>query len=395
MFTYNEFLEYSCKTFPYWKEVFIKEPPAPFLFANNIVELNNSDFIKINNFIKYVYKLRNHPKYINDIIGDVPLLPQKSILMSFDFHITNSGPKLIEINTNASHFLTSFAYTNYVSSKLQKPSLFPNALEELTKSFLNEMSLFDKNRPLKNILIVDDNPVKQKAYTEFLMYKSLFESQDISCSISDVALVTLNAEKNAIIDSSNKVVDFIYNRHTDFYFETDNLKIIEQAYSKQLACVSPNPHEYQLLADKKRLLDFSTDDFLNKYLEPNEAYCISECLLKTFYTRDFSKQELWDNRKKFFFKPSTSFGSKGVYEGAKITKKVFETILNSENYLAQEIAVPQKIEIQVDGKTQNAKYDLRFFVYNGEIQHVAARSYIGQTTNFQTLGGGFSPVFLK
>ena len=30
----------------------------------------------------------------------------------------------------------------------------------------------------------------------------------------------------------------------------------------------------------------------------------------------------------------------------------------------------------------------------GELQFVAARLYMGQTTNFRTPGGGFAPVFL-
>jgi hypothetical protein len=37
--------------------------------------------------------------------------------------------------------------------------------------------------------------------------------------------------------------------------------------------------------------------------------------------------------------------------------------------------------------------DLRNYVYDGEVQLVAARLYQGQTTNFRTPGGGFAPVF--
>jgi hypothetical protein len=38
--------------------------------------------------------------------------------------------------------------------------------------------------------------------------------------------------------------------------------------------------------------------------------------------------------------------------------------------------------------------DIRAYVYNGEIQLLAARLYQGQTTNFRTQGGGFAPVFV-
>lgn len=40
------------------------------------------------------------------------------------------------------------------------------------------------------------------------------------------------------------------------------------------------------------------------------------------------------------------------------------------------------------------KADIRCYVYNGQIQLVAARLYQGQTTNFRTPGGGFAPVFV-
>jgi hypothetical protein len=38
------------------------------------------------------------------------------------------------------------------------------------------------------------------------------------------------------------------------------------------------------------------------------------------------------------------------------------------------------------------KYDVRCYVYDGQVQLVAARLYQGQTTNFRTPGGGFALV---
>jgi hypothetical protein len=47
-----------------------------------------------------------------------------------------------------------------------------------------------------------------------------------------------------------------------------------------------------------------------------------------------------------------------------------------------------------DGDTpQTLKFDLRNYVYHGEVQWVAARLYQGQTTNFSTPGGCFAPVY--
>jgi hypothetical protein len=49
--------------------------------------------------------------------------------------------------------------------------------------------------------------------------------------------------------------------------------------------------------------------------------------------------------------------------------------------------------VRLDGQPTPLKFDIRCFVYDGEVQLIAARLYQGQTTNFRTRGGGFAPVF--
>jgi len=62
-------------------------------------------------------------------------------------------------------------------------------------------------------------------------------------------------------------------------------------------------------------------------------------------------------------------------------------------YVAQALVPPSKRNIKIDGALETLKTDLRNYVYAGNVQLVSARLYQGQTTNFRTLGGGFSPVF--
>lgn len=50
--------------------------------------------------------------------------------------------------------------------------------------------------------------------------------------------------------------------------------------------------------------------------------------------------------------------------------------------------------VRVADTGNDLKLDIRAYAYAGEIQLVAARLYMGQTTNFRTPGGGFAPVFL-
>jgi hypothetical protein len=96
-------------------------------------------------------------------------------------------------------------------------------------------------------------------------------------------------------------------------------------------------------------------------------------------------------RNKLFFKPAGGFGGRAAYRGDKITRRVWQTILESD-YVAQDLVAPSGRTVVVDGRREVMKLDIRNYTYDGKVQLVAARLYQGQTTNFRTAGGGFAPV---
>jgi hypothetical protein len=101
---------------------------------------------------------------------------------------------------------------------------------------------------------------------------------------------------------------------------------------------------------------------------------------------------LWARRRKLFFKPAAGYGGKATYRGDKLTRRVWEEIVSSR-YVAQEQIVPSQRRLRQNGTETALKLDIRNYVYDGEVQLLAARLYQGQTTNFRTPGGGFAPVF--
>ena len=103
-------------------------------------------------------------------------------------------------------------------------------------------------------------------------------------------------------------------------------------------------------------------------------------------------KSFWTNRKKWFFKPTSGYGSKAAYRGEKLTRRVFNEISHG-GYVAQALVSPSERRLLVDGVEQDLKLDLRNYVYCGRVQLVSARLYQGQTTNFRTPGGGFAPVY--
>lgn len=95
--------------------------------------------------------------------------------------------------------------------------------------------------------------------------------------------------------------------------------------------------------------------------------------------------QLWAERKAMFFKPMRGYGSKAVYRGDKISRGVFEEIVNGE-YVAQAFAPPSERMMRVEGKSASRKVDVRIYAYSGRALLAAVRLHQGQITNFRTPG---------
>ena len=96
----------------------------------------------------------------------------------------------------------------------------------------------------------------------------------------------------------------------------------------------------------------------------------------------------------YFFKPVDGYGGKAAYRGDKLTRSVLQQHPRPPLRGAASRAA-ERAHHPVDGREVPLKLDLRNYVYDGEVQLVAARLYQGQTTNFRTAGGGFAPVFTE
>ena len=291
--------------------------------------------------------------------------------MCFDFHLSDENPKLIEINTNASSSITSWllgeAEGKFVNSKPYL-ELLECAIKEETNSKCN-----------MNIAIIDDDFKNQASYFEFIYYKKLFENMGHRVFICDPKDLVWKNERLLFKDIN---LDFVYNRCCDFLFEK-NLQL-KEAFLCSKVCFSPNPHEYNLLANKQRMIELTREEFLNKLgLSEKTKKLIQSTVPQTFEVMDFSFSELKKIKHKFVFKPKTLFGSKLVYVGKSISNIKLSKIYNS-NFLAQTYIRPPTWE--------EFKYDLRIYTYKSDIHLVSARLYKGQVTNARTKGGGFSSV---
>ncbi len=341
-------------------------------------------------FVKSAFKLRTqteYKKHLASVANETQRFEPAnfSVLMGYDFHLVGENDlKLIEVNTNASSSLLAEA----LYRKSGNTKIADQFVTSLRQSFENEIKYFDKT--VKNIAIIDENPLQQNAYVEFLLFQIKFREWGYEAIIGDPSEFTL---KDGKLFHGDKRIHFVYNRLTDFYFEMPNNSHLHQAYLENSCAFSPTPYEYFALADKQRLVDWTNFDLRKFGLNAEEALAIQNTLPKTIPFTSFPDlATLWSERKKYFFKPRNSYAGKGAFRGDNISRKLFGE-LTPEKFLAQEYIAPPTIEaFDENGKSAPLKWDLRFYVYRDEIQGAVARVYRGQATNFQNEGSGLAIV---
>jgi hypothetical protein len=374
---------------------------------------------------------RSHLKEIEKLIQDIEALVAKTeksksfkhginteikptnpgFLLAYDFHITEDQPYLIEINSNPGGFILSTISSHhhavccsnlYNGNLVELPIYTKDIRDTVCKIILNEWVTsrpngLDSNLP-RGIAIVDSNPELQFLYPEFLMYQNIFQSLKIPTYILDPKDLT---EIDGNLFYKENPIDLVYNRHTDFYFNSDDshLKSIETAYRKGNICLTPHPYIYENFSDKENLIHWSDEMYLRKITGIGETIDsglgeerisrIKKMIPVTRPISELNEEDLWKNRKKYFFKPINGYGSKAVYRGDKLTRKVFDSILEEDTIVQENIAPALRM---VDDSL--LKSDVRVFSYRGEILGLTSRLYQGQVTNFRTPGGGFAPVMI-
>ena len=322
---------------------------------------------------------------------EIARLPVKSrgVFMGYDFHLTETGPKLIEINTNAGGGLLN-AYLLASRGKVEEAA---RIRDEYVAMFREEWRLERGDAPLRRIAIVDENPAEQFLAPEFALFKELFEQHGIAAVVADPGEFESDGKQ---LLHAGQPIDLIYNRLTDFALDATVNRKIRSIFESGGVVITPHPRAHALYADKRNLMlgGLLGAALLTLGVDESTRQTLLVGIPKTVAVIPEQGEQFWAERKRWFFKPPAGFGSRAAYRGDKLTKRVFEEILHG-GYIAQEVAVPSEHLVPVDGGETTMKADIRCYVYAGRIQLVAARLYQGQTTNFRTPGGGFAPVFVE
>lgn len=312
------------------------------------------------------------------------------VFFGYDFHLNAEGAHLIEINTNAGGaFLGALFEQSQRNEALGGRSLAMGNLEqEFVEMFRHEWQLQRGMIPLRTVAIVDEMPQSQYFYPEFILARQMFERAGIKAFIADPA--EFKAAEDGLFIGDTKI-DLIYNRLTDFSLQ--HFPALLHAYRQNQLVLTPHPHAYTLYADKRNLAVLTDSVRLRSLGVDESAIATLEAGIPlTRLVEERDTEQWWKERKDWFFKPATGYGGKGSYRGDKLTQRVFGEIVQG-GYVAQRKAMPGEVMVRVAGAVATAfKYDVRCYVYEGQVQLVIARLYQGQTTNFRTAGGGFALV---
>jgi hypothetical protein len=379
------------------------EERCPFLFSAMPVFVSEGQRQKMEAAVHALEFVISMPAYRERVLAAAPPITRhdpggsRGVFFGYDFHLVGDRIGLIEINTNAGG-----AMLNAVMARAHRAcAIDPGQLADAAVSgpqfeaaimemFRAEWDRCERGRQLQSIAIVDVSPEGQYLYPEFILFKQLFERHGMRAVIADPSALTF---RDGTLWHAELPIDMVYNRLTDFMLDDPKHCALRAAYLNDAIVLTPNPQAHALYADKRNLAIFSSRGALAEIGVPMHIQKILlDALLPTEIVHSTDADRLWQSRRQLFFKPTSGFGGRAAYRGDKITKRVWQEILEGE-YVAQQVMAPGE---RVRGNRQapeRLKFDLRLYTYDGHIQWTAARVYQGQTTNFRTPGGGFAPVY--
>ncbi len=363
------------------------------LFSGIVILITPQQMALMREVIAAIERVVALPAWQQQMLGEAygqytPANP--GVFFGYDFHLNEEGAHLIEINTNAGGaFLGALFEQSQRDAALPGMSLATDNPEQVfVDMFRHEWQLQRGMIPMHSIAIVDEAPQSQYFYPEFMLAREMFEQAGINAFIVDPAEFRANDDGLYLGDIK---IDLVYNRLTDFSLA--RFPALLNAYRQNQLVLTPHPHAYTLYADKRNLAVLTDAERLRALgADETTIDTLQQGIPQTRLVDEADAEQWWKARKDWFFKPATGYGGKGSYRGDKLTQRVFGEIVQG-GYVAQRKAMPGEVMVKMgDADPEAFKYDVRCYVYEGQVQLVIARLYQGQTTNFRTSGGGFALV---
>jgi len=346
------------------------------------VSVSRSEFDTMLSFSRTVFQLKDNEAYLSQLSEDLPQAAHiqsewPSVLMGFDFHLTPDGPKLIEINNNAGGL--------YIGDERWIPQPDISELQNHLEQRLVEMF----HAEWATIAIMDENVTGQFMYPEMLAYGELLRKDGRQVFVISPEQLQLR-DDGLVCDGVR--IDVIYNRHTDFYLEGDDIAHIRQAYEQGQVAINPHPRSYALIGDKSRMVDWWREGLLETCVDPGVAEQIRSVTPETHQLSELDIEQAWAERKLWVFKPAARHGGKGVLLGKAMSRKRYGA-LDIADTIVQRLVPASEVDVEgLDGERNRMKLDIRLYMHGEKLIALAGRVWRGQMTNFRQSGSGWVPI---
>ncbi len=341
------------------------------------VPIRNDDFQTMLKFARCINQLEKNAAYIEQCLSKLPETAKKnpkiaSMLMGYDFHLTEDGPQLIEINNNAGGL---FDVNDGWIPQCQHEEMPHNLQTRVTSMF---------PQTWQHIAIMDEDITSQYMYPEMQAYAKLLQEQGRQVSLGSPEDFQLQGD---ILYLHGMKVDAIYNRHTDFYLNDANMLPIRHAFMQNTLDLNPFPRSFALIGDKSRMVDWWRDGFLETIISAEQIDFIRHIVPETHLLAEYQAEQAWRTRKSWVFKPAARHGGKGVLMGKSITRKRFAQ-MDMQSTVLQKMVPPSQIEIN----HETFKFDVRLYMHGQQLIGLAGRAWQGQITNFREEGSGWTAI---
>lgn len=347
------------------------------LAALEEVTIKRDEFEKMLQFSRLMFRLKLNNHYVESLHSQLPdtanaMHAEASVLMGYDFHLSDEGPRLIEINNNAGGL---YIGDNGWMKQPMIPELSASLRQRIAAMFPTSWQY---------LAIMDEDVSNQYMYPEMQAYADILRQDGrivFLVSPEDIQ------QRDDGLYVENQRLDGIYNRHTDFYLETPEMKHIRDALMSGQVALNPHPRSYALLGDKSRMVDWWHKGLLDSCLSTADVAFVRSIVPEIHMLADCNHEQLWKERKKWVFKPAARHGGKGVVLGKAMSRKRFES-LDSETTVVQRYVPPSQIEHD----NVSYKFDVRLYMHGENLIAIAGRLWRGQVTNFREDGSGWAAL---
>jgi hypothetical protein len=194
----------------------------PHLFSRSALFVDAQTLCRMREVVAAVERVVALPGYAEQVLRDAHpharLNPRtRGAFLGYDFHLSERGPQLIEINTNAGGGLLNALLRSAQRACCEAVAEAFNGgraeLHDFFSMFEQEWKLARGDQPLRRVAVVDDDPEQQYLYPEFVLFARMCSARGIPCLICAPRELSV---ADGVLLAGGEPVDLVYNRLTDF-----------------------------------------------------------------------------------------------------------------------------------------------------------------------------------